>query len=173
MEQNNNQTNSYLTFKLGEEEFGAHVSQVLNILEMTKITEVPKTPEYMKGVINLRGMVLPVIDTRTKFRMPETEYTNNTCIIVMDIENGNDTIHIGAIVDEVVSVIEIEENQIEPPPSIGNKYKSEFIYGMAKVDDNFIMLIDMQKVISADELTEITDKTGAETEKADAAGDES
>lgn len=172
MEEKKQATNSYLTFKLGDEEFGAHVSQVLNILEMTKITEVPKTPEYMKGVINLRGMVLPVIDTRTKFGMPETEYTNNTCIIVMDIENENDTIHIGAIVDEVVSVIEIEEKQIEPPPSIGSKYKSEFIYGMAKADDNFIMLIDMQKVISVDELTKITDKTEAKTEKANVTGEE-
>jgi purine-binding chemotaxis protein CheW len=166
------ETNSYLTFKLGKEEFGAHVSQVLNILEMTKVTEVPKSPNYMKGVINLRGMVLPVIDTRIKFGMPETEYTTNTCIVVMDLDLADDTIHIGAIVDEVVSVIEIEENQIEPPPSIGSKYKSEFIYGMARVEDNFIMLIDMQKLISVDELSEITDKTGIETEKADVSGDE-
>jgi purine-binding chemotaxis protein CheW len=166
------ETNSYLTFKLGKEEFGAHVSQVLNILEMTKVTEVPKSPNYMKGVINLRGMVLPVIDTRIKFGMPETEYTTNTCIVVMDLDLADDTIHIGAIVDEVVSVIEIEENQIEPPPSIGSKYKSEFIYGMARVEDNFIMLIDMQKLISVDELSEITDKTGIETEKADVPGDE-
>jgi purine-binding chemotaxis protein CheW len=166
------ETNSYLTFKLGKEEFGAHVSQVLNILEMTKVTEVPKSPNYMKGVINLRGMVLPVIDTRIKFGMPETEYTTNTCIVVMDLDLADDTIHIGAIVDEVVSVTEIEENQIEPPPSIGSKYKSEFIYGMARVEDNFIMLIDMQKLISVDELSEITDKTGIETEKADVSGDE-
>jgi purine-binding chemotaxis protein CheW len=166
------ETNSYLTFKLGKEEFGAHVSQVLNILEMTKVTEVPKSPNYMKGVINLRGMVLPVIDTRIKFGMPETEYTTNTCIVVMDLDLADDTIHIGAIVDEVVSVTEIEENQIEPPPSIGSKYKSEFIYGMARVEDNFIMLIDMQKLISVDELSEITDKTGIETEKADVPGDE-
>jgi len=160
MEEKKQATNSYLTFKLGDEEFGAHVSQVLNILEMTRITEVPKTPEYMKGVINLRGMVLPVIDTRTKFGMPEAEYTNNTCIIVMDIEDSNDTIHIGAIVDEVLSVIEIEQNQIEPPPSIGNKYKSEFIYGMARVEDNFVMLLDMQKVLNAEELADLAEQAG-------------
>ncbi|HKK83441.1 MAG TPA: chemotaxis protein CheW [Atribacterota bacterium] len=172
MEQKEQATNSYLTFKLGEEEFGAHVSQVLNILEMTKITEVPKSPEYMKGVINLRGMVLPVIDTRIKFSMPETEYTNNTCIIVMDIDDGNDTVHIGAIVDEVLSVIEIEESQIEPPPGIGSKYKSEFIYGMAKIEENFVMLLDMQKVLNAEELSEITDKSEAQSGKAYATKDE-
>jgi len=159
MEEKKNESNSYLTFKLGKETFGAHVSQVLNILEMTKITEVPKSPDYMKGVINLRGSVLPVIDTRIKFGMPETEYTNNTCIVVMDLELDEDTIHIGSIVDEVVSVLEIEESQIEPPPSIGNKYKSEFIFGMAKVDENFIMLLDMQKVLSSEELSEITETT--------------
>jgi purine-binding chemotaxis protein CheW len=146
---------SYLIFKIGEEQFGAHVGQVLNILEMTKITAVPKSPDYMKGVINLRGMVLPVIDTRIKFALPETEYTNNTCIIVMDLELEGDTIHIGAIVDSVVSVIEIDDNQIEPPPSIGDKYRSEFIYGMAKVENEFIMLLDMQKVLSSEEIADL------------------
>jgi purine-binding chemotaxis protein CheW len=97
MKEKETESNSYLTFKLGEEEFGVHVSQVLNILEMTRITGVPKTPDYMKGVINLRGMVLPVIDTRIKFGMPETEYTSNTCIIVMDLDLDGDTVHIGAI----------------------------------------------------------------------------
>ncbi|MFW5945142.1 MAG: chemotaxis protein CheW [Bacteroidota bacterium] len=152
------ESNSYLTFKLGEEEFGVHVSQVLNILEMTRITGVPKTPDYMKGVINLRGMVLPVIDTRIKFGLPETEYTSNTCIIVMDLDLDGDTVHIGAIVDEVLSVLEIEDHQIEPPPSLGNQYKSEFIYGMAKVDDNFVMLLDMQEVLSNEEISEISGK---------------
>ena len=158
MEQTNNEMNSYLTFKLGNEEFGVHVSQVLNILEMTKITEVPKAPDYMKGVINLRGMVLPIIDTRIKFGMQEKEYTNNTCIIVMDLEMEGNTIHLGSIVDEVLSVNEIADNQIEPPPSIGNKYKSSFISGMAKVEENFVMLLDMQQVLSEEELTEISDK---------------
>ena len=167
MDENKEKSNSYLTFKLGEEEFGAHVSQVLNILEMSRITSVPKSPDYMKGVINLRGMVLPVIDTRTKFGITETEYNNNTCIVVMDLELDEDTIHIGAIVDEVLSVIEVEDNQLEPPPSIGSKYKSEFIYGMAKAEDNFIMLLDMQKVLDSEEIAKIADiskeKTSAKT----------
>ena len=159
MEENNTSSNSYLTFKLGEEEFGAHVSQVLNILDMTRITKVPKAPDYMKGVINLRGAVLPVIDTRIKFGMADTGYTDNTCIVVMDLQMQGDTIHIGAIVDEVVSVIEIEENQTEPPPAIGNQYKSEFIFGMAKVEGQFIMLLDMQKVLDQGELSQIAESS--------------
>jgi len=159
MTEQKEESNSYLTFKLGEEEFGAHVSQVLNILEMTKITEIPQAPDYMKGVINLRGTVLPIIDTRIKFGMPEAEYTNNTCIVVIDLDLNGDAVHIGAIVDEVLSVIEIEEDQIQPPPSIGNKYKSEFIFGMAKVQEEFVMLLDMQKVLDFDEMAEITQAT--------------
>jgi purine-binding chemotaxis protein CheW len=156
MQKNKEKSNSYLTFKLGEEEFGAHVSQVLNILEMTQITQVPHTPDYMKGVINLRGTVLPVIDTRIKFGLPETEYTNNTCIVVMDLELNGDTVHIGAIVDEVLSVIEIEKDQIEPPPSLGNQYRSDFIFGMARVDEQFVMLLDMEKVLNSEEIAMIS-----------------
>lgn len=157
------ETKSYLTFKLGEEPFGVHVGQVLNILEMTSITRVPKTPGYMKGVINLRGKVLPIIDARLKFGMEETEYTNNTCIIVMDLEMDSKTIDIGTIVDEVLSVVEIKTSQIEPPPSIGTKFNSEFIYGMAKVEEEFIMLIDMQKVLSSEEMINIAETSTKES----------
>ncbi len=157
------ETKSYLTFKLGEEQFGVHVGQVLNILEMTSITRVPKTPGYMKGVINLRGKVLPIIDARLKFGMEETEYTNNTCIIVMDLEMDSKTIDIGTIVDEVLSVVEIKTSQIEPPPSIGTKFNSEFIYGMAKVEEEFIMLIDMQKVLSSEEMINIAETSTKES----------
>ena len=158
----NNETitksNSYLSFNLGDEEFAVHVSKVLNILEMLKITEVPKAPDYMKGVINLRGTVLPVIDTRLKFGMTPTEYTNNTCIVVMEIEMDGEIIQAGALVDSVQAVLEIENSQIQPPPSIGSKYKSEFIYGMAKADEKFIMLLDMEKVFSTDEIILVKEK---------------
>lgn len=152
-----NNVNSYLTFRLGEEEFGVHVGQVINILEMTSITKVPRSPYFMKGVINLRGKVLPIIDARLKFGMEEKAYTSNTCIIVMDLELHGETVDIGAIVDDVLSVVEIDKSQVEPPPGIGSKYKSEFIYGMAKVNEEFIMLIDMQKVISIDEMSQIAE----------------
>jgi len=159
-ETNNHVSNSYLTFKLGEEEFGIHVNQVVNILEMSRIVDVPKTPEYMKGVINLRGKALPVIDTRLKFAMPEKEHTSNTCIIVLDLDSNGSPLNIGAIVDEVTSVIEIEKNQIEPPPNLGNKYQSDFIYGMAKIDERFVMLLDMQRVISPEVLENLSKNAG-------------
>ncbi|NOQ24425.1 MAG: chemotaxis protein CheW [Bacteroidales bacterium] len=151
--------NSYLSFNLGEEEFAAHVGKVLNILEMTKITEVPRSPDYMKGVINLRGAVLPVIDTRIKFGMTPTVYTTNTCIVVMEVEMEGDMVQVGALVDSVQAVLELDEAQIQPPPSIGSKYKSEFIYGVAKVEENFIMLLDMEKVFSSDEIVSLKEKT--------------
>jgi purine-binding chemotaxis protein CheW len=156
--------NSYLSFKLGDEEFAAHVGKVLNILEMTRITEVPKAPEYMKGVINLRGTVLPVIDTRIKFGMTKTEYTTNTCIIVLDIDVDGETIQVGALVDSVQAVLEIEKSTILPPPSIGSKYKSEFIEGVANIDEKFIMILNMDAVFSTEDVTFMKNKT-EETEQ--------
>jgi len=151
-----NTLTSYLSFKLGEETFAANVSKVLNILEMTKITKVPKAPEYMKGVINLRGTVLPLIDTRVKFGMTASEFSANTCILVLDIQIENESLHIGGLVDSVQEVLEIETHQILPPPNIGSKYHSEFITGMYKVlDEQFIMILDMDKVFSVDELIEV------------------
>lgn len=153
------QINSYLSFKLGEETFAANVGKVLNILEMTEITKVPKAPEYMKGVINLRGTVLPVVDTRIKFGMSATEYTNNTCILVMEVEVEGEQVQVGGLVDGVQAVLEIEQEDILPPPSIGSKYRSEFISGIAKIDEKFIMLLNMDRVFSADELISIKEKT--------------
>ncbi|MDD2549211.1 MAG: chemotaxis protein CheW [Bacteroidales bacterium] len=147
--------NSYLSFKLGDEEFAAHVGKVLNILEMTRITEVPKAPNYMKGVINLRGTVLPVIDTRIKFGMTPTEFTANTCIVVLDIQVDGESIQIGALVDSVQAVLEIEKKNIMPPPSIGSKYKSEFIVGVASIDEKFIMILDMDAVFSVEDVTDL------------------
>ena len=147
--------NSYLTFKIGKEEFGAHVSKVLNILELQKITKVPKSPDYMKGVINLRGMVLPVIDTRVKFDMTPAEFTDNTCIIVMELNVNDKTLNIGALVDSVVAVREIDEQKIQATPSIGNNYKSEFITGVVKIDEDFIMIPDLVKLFTSDEFNKL------------------
>ena len=149
---------SYLSFKLGDEVFAANVSKVLNILEMTKITKVPKAPDYMKGVINLRGTVLPLVDTRIKFGLTATEFTANTCILVLDIQIGDESLQVGGLVDAVQEVLEIEEHQILPAPNIGSKYHSEFISGMYKVnEDQFIMLLDMDKVFSVDELIQVAE----------------
>jgi purine-binding chemotaxis protein CheW len=158
------QINSYLSFKLGNEDFALHVNKVLNILEMTKITEVPKAPDYMKGVINLRGTVLPVIDTRLKFGLSETIYTDNTCIIVMELIIDKQKVLVGSLVDEVLSVIEVDSSEIQDTPSIGNKYRAEFINGMVKVDDKFIMILNMEMIFTLDELTVLKDKTKQEAE---------
>jgi len=151
-----NKLTSYLSFKLGDETFAANVSKVLNILEMTKITKVPKAPNYMIGVINLRGTVLPLVDTRIKFGLTPTEFTANTCILVLDIQIGEETIHIGGLVDSVQEVLEIEPQQILPAPNIGNNFHSEFITGMYKIsDDQFIMILDMDKVFTVDEIIDV------------------
>ena len=158
-EKSTDSINSYLTFKIGSEVFAANVSKVLNILELQPITEVPQSPKYMKGVINLRGEVLPVIDSKVKFGLGETEFTNNTCILVLDINIDEESVHVGALVDSVLEVLEFEEKDIEPAPSIGNKYKSEFIEGMCKADDKFIMILNMDLVFSMDELVILKEKT--------------
>jgi purine-binding chemotaxis protein CheW len=143
---------SYLSFRLGEEIFAASVIKVIEILEVPKITKVPKSPAYMRGVVNLRGSVLPVIDTRLKFGMPTTSDTVNTCIMVLNVQWDNESYVLGALVDAVQEVFEITEDEIKPAPSIGSKYKSEFIEGMVKADEQFIMLLNLDKVFSSDEL---------------------
>ncbi|MBN2612867.1 MAG: purine-binding chemotaxis protein CheW [Bacteroidales bacterium] len=166
----NTQVKSYLTFKLGDEVFAANVSKVLNILELTKITKVPKAPAYMKGVINLRGSVLPLIDTRIKFGMSETEFTNNTCILVLDIILSGESVRIGALVDAVHEVLEIDDSQILPPPSLGSKYKSEFIDGMVKLGEEFIMLLNVELIFSTDDILNLKEVTGEVKQKFGDAG---
>jgi purine-binding chemotaxis protein CheW len=150
---------SYLTFKLGEETFAAPVTQVSEILELSKITKVPRAPHYMRGVINLRGTVLPVIDARVKFGLDRTEDSIHTCIMVLNIAMENQSITLGALVDAVQEVLEIEPARIQPAPSIGSKYKSEFIDGMVKLNDDFIMLLNLNKVFSSDEMFVLQETT--------------
>ncbi len=156
------QSKSYLSFKVGGELFAAHVSSVLNILEMTRITRVPRAPQYMLGVINLRGAVLPVIDTRIKFGMPVTKQTEETCIIVTEVELDNETVRVGALVDSVEEVLEMEKENIMPPPSIGNRFETDFIQGVMNINEDFIMVLDMNKVFNTDEIASITSSRGEE-----------
>ncbi|MBK8807076.1 MAG: chemotaxis protein CheW [Bacteroidales bacterium] len=160
--------NSYLVFKLGNEEFAANAGKVLHILELVKITEVPSSPNFMKGVINLRGTVLPVIDTRIKFGMNPIDYTGNTCIIVMESEVDDELIEVGALVDSVVSVAEYDQSQIKKPPIVSKESKNEFITGLVEQDDKFVMIIDIDKVFSTSEMFDLKNlteqnKTVAET----------
>ena len=146
------ETRQYLTFQLGEEIFGVDVAHVREILEFTTVTKVPRTPEYMRGVINLRGSVVPVLDMRLKFGMSITEKTVNTCIIVVEISFDGETTIIGALVDSVQEVFELEAEQIEPAPKIGIRLKTEFIKGMGKRDDHFIIILDIDRVFTTEEL---------------------
>ncbi len=149
------ETLQYLTFKLADEVFALDVSKVREILEITTITKVPQTPDFMRGVINLRGSVVPVIDMRLKFGMSATEQTVNTCIIVVEINMDGETTILGALADSVQEVVEMEPENIEPAPHIGTKLNTDFIKGMGKVEANFVMLLDIDKVFSTDELTDI------------------
>jgi purine-binding chemotaxis protein CheW len=151
MSKHNEKILSYLTFQMGDEVFAANVSKVLEILEIPAITKVPQASVFMRGVINLRGSVLPVIDTRAKFGLPVVPDTIDTCIIVLNIEKQHETIAVGAIVDAVQEVMEIEQAAIQPVPSIGIKFKSEFITGMVKLNDRFIIVLNTDKVFTAEE----------------------
>ncbi|MBA4373158.1 MAG: chemotaxis protein CheW [Thermodesulfovibrio sp.] len=146
------ETTQYLTFKLSDEVFAVDISKVREVLDFTSVTKVPRTPDFMRGVINLRGSVVPVVDMRLKFGMSETEKTVNTCIIIVEISLDNETTILGALADSVQEVIDLEPDQIEPAPRIGTRLKTEFIKGMGKKDDHFIMILDIDKIFSSEEL---------------------
>lgn len=143
----------YLTFKLGDEMFGLDVSSVREILEFTSVTKVPRTPEFMRGVINLRGGVVPVLDMRLKFGLIVTETTIDTCVVVVEVVVDGEKTVMGALVDSVQEVIELEPGQIEPAPKIGTRLDTEFIKGMGKKDDRFVIILDIDRVFCSDELT--------------------
>lgn len=146
------ETVQYLTFKLEDEVFALDVAKVREILEYTSITKVPQTPDFMRGVINLRGSVVPVIDMRLKFGMSATERTVNTCIIVVEVQMEDETIILGALADSVQEVVELEPEQIEAAPHIGTRLNTDFIRGMGKAGSHFIMILDIDKVFTLTEL---------------------
>jgi purine-binding chemotaxis protein CheW len=142
----------YLTFKLRDEVFALDIGKVREVLDFTGATKVPQTPEFMRGVINLRGNVVPVVDMRLKFGLTQTEKTVNTCVIITEIDVDGEMTVVGAMADSVQEVLDLEPGEIEPPPRIGAKLNTEFIRGMGKRDDLFIMILDIDKVFSTDEL---------------------
>ena len=146
------ETVQYLTFKLSDEIFAIDVSKVREILELTSITKVPQTPEFMRGVINLRGSVVPVIDLRLNFGMKCTEQTVNTCIIVVEVNLAGEVVVLGALADSVQEVVEMEPDKIEPAPHIGTKLNTDFIKGLGKIDNDFVMILDIDKVFSAEDI---------------------
>jgi purine-binding chemotaxis protein CheW len=146
------ETSQYLTFKLGDEVFALDIGKVREVLDFTLIAKVPQTPDFMLGVINLRGTVVPVVDMRLKLAMTRTETTVNTCIIIVEIEIDAETTVLGALVDSVQEVMDLDPDQIEPPPRIGTRLNTKFIKGMGKREEKFIIILDIDRVFSADEL---------------------
>ncbi len=152
-----NDDSKYLTFKLAEEEYGVEILKVREIIKIMDITAVPRMPSYMKGVINLRGKVIPVIDLRLKFSLPELQHTDETCIIVVDVG-----MEVGIVVDTVSEVLDLPTSSIEPPPSMGGAVETDFIMGMGKVGENVKILLDIDKVLNTGELAALTESASTE-----------
>lgn len=149
----------YVTFCLADELFGVEVNRTREILSVVAVTSVPQTPDYMLGVINLRGQVVPVVDMRLKLGLPASEESQDTCIIVVEVLVDDEPIVVGALADAVREVLEIRSDAIEPPPRLGTKLKTEFIKGMGKVDEQFLILLDIDKVFNSEEIALVQDMT--------------
>ena len=151
----------YLTFKLGPEDFGIGILKVQEIIGMLAVTRMPRTPAYVRGVVNLRGKVIPVLDLRLKFGMETREDTERTCIIVVQLQSSGSEITMGIIVDEVSEVLDVAATQIEPPPSFGSSVDVSFIMGMGKVGQKVVQLLEADRILMRQELEAIG--TGAAT----------
>jgi purine-binding chemotaxis protein CheW len=143
----------YLTFTLAEEEYGIGILKIKEIIGMMAITTVPQTPEFVKGVINLRGKVIPVIDLRLRFGMESMDYTERTCIIVVEIEGTSGTVQIGIVVDAVSEVLNISGKDIEDTPTFGTKLDTTYILGMAKMEGRVKILLDIDRVLNGKEIS--------------------
>lgn len=149
----------YLTFTLANETYGVGILKVKEIIGMMPVTSVPRTPDFVKGVINLRGKVIPIIDLRLKFSMEAIEYDERTCIIVVEIDSEDATVLIGIVVDSVSEVLNIKADEIEETPAFGTKLNTAYILGMAKVEGGVKILLDIDKVLSSTEI-QMLEKTG-------------
>jgi purine-binding chemotaxis protein CheW len=151
------ETCQYMTFKLGDELFAINVAQVREVLEVPQITKVPTAPQYMRGVVNVRGQSIPVVDLRLRFGLPKATETLQTRIIVMELALDGEVAVLGGMADSVHEVIELEPGNINPPPKIAMRWRSEFIQGMGKRGEEFIIILDFNSVFSSDELTLVRD----------------
>ena len=156
------ETTQYLTFTLAEDVFAIDVKMAREILDVCDVTRVPQTPDYMLGVINLRGSVVPVIDMRLKFGMDHVDRTRDSCIVVVDVDVDGESVVVGALADSVREVLDLEPSQIEPPPRIGTRLNTDFIKGMGNLDDRFVIILDINRVFSAEELALVQGLTGGE-----------
>lgn len=141
----------YLTFSLAEEEYGIGILKIKEIIGMMPVTTVPRTPEYVKGVINLRGKVIPIIDLRLRFGMESIDYTERTCIIVVEIDGQTGTVQVGVVVDAVSEVLNVDTKDIEDTPQFGRSLDTEYILGMAKMEGGVKILLDVDQVLTGEE----------------------
>ena len=148
-------TGKYLTFILAQEEYGIGILKVKEIIGMMAITTIPRTPKFVKGVINLRGKVIPIIDLRLKFKMEAIPYSERTCIIVVEIDSDASTVLIGIVVDAVSEVLNIREDEIEETPKFGTNLNTEYILGMAKIQKGVKILLNIDQVLSAEVINAI------------------
>ena len=146
----------YLTFMLGGEMFAVGILNVKEIIEYGSVTPVPMMPPFIRGVINLRGAVVPVIDLSSRFGNPPSEITRRTCIVIIEVHQGEESQGVGIIVDAVVNVLEIPAGDIEPPPSFGARIRTDFITGMGKLNGRFVIILDLDKVLSVEEISLLT-----------------
>ena len=157
------ESDQYLTFVLSGEEFGIPVMSIKEITEYGHLTNVPMVPDFIQGVVNLRGNVVPVISLSSKFNLEVKPIDKRTCIIIMDARLGDKKVVMGVVVDKVLQVIEIPDKDIEPPPSLGATIQTDFIKGMGKIDDNFLIILDIVKVLSGDEIAMMQDMNKEES----------
>jgi len=155
MAMDENSMMQYLTFTLGAEDFALSIAQVREVLNYTTITTVPRMPEFLRGVINLRGNVVPVIDLRLKLGMEATQRTADTCIVIVEMQVEGDLVQMGALADSVKEVIDLDRSDIMPPPKLGTSLKSEFIQGMARQDEKFLILLNIDRILSDDEMSTV------------------
>lgn len=143
----------HLSFKLKKETFAFEISQVREVLDFTEVTKIPGTPPFMRGVLNLRGNVVPVIDLQLKFGMGRTEKSTNTCVIIVEVTVEGEVTQVGALADSVQEVLDLDSKEIEPPPKIGMNMESKFIMGMGKHNDEFIIILNIAKIFSMEEIS--------------------
>lgn len=159
------ESNQYLTFILDQEIYAIDITQIREVVDFTEVTKVPRMPNFMRGVINLRGGVVPVVDLRLKFGLEESDKTVDTCIIIIELDIEGEQTYLGALADSVQEVITLEPNQIEPPPKIGTRLDTEFIRGMGKKNDDLIIILNIDRVFSSDELEVFQDAEKKQTIK--------
>lgn len=145
----------YLTFKLADEDYGISLLKIREIIGMMPITSVPRTPDFVKGVINLRGKVIPVTDLRLRFGMMESDYTDRTCIIVVEVKGPDSTLQMGIVVDAVTEVLPVKADEIEAAPEFGAKVDTHYILGMANMDEAVKILLDIDRVMTAKEIADL------------------